>query len=168
MSTGGTIAAADSSSTSAIGTIATLPSKPRRGGTHPRMGLYQGGSKLSRKYELSGKANYKFTAQLRDQKILSANERSLQEKKNDSSVVKFNGSLDIKHSSTELNKEEFQMAVKELYRHYGLQTFFFAPKGTSMLDLTEDYHMFTLEEIIDEYESRLVEPSKVIDPLEGS
>ena len=132
------------------------------------MGIYQGGSKLDINYNLSGRANYKYTTQLREQKVLSSNERTLQTRRNDSTALKFNGSLDVDSSPNELNKEEFQTSVKEIYRHYGLQTFFFAPKGGRMLDLSEEYHMFTLEELLAEYNTRLICPPPVYDPLSGN
>ena len=142
----------------------TTVSKPRRGGMHPKLGVYVGGSRLNAVYQLASKSNFKFSTQCRGEtKILSLIESTLQTKRNDTTAIKFNGCLDVTQSITELNKEEFQTNVKEAIRHYGLQSFFYMPHNGTMHHLADDYHMFTLEDIIAEHDSRLDEPATILD-----
>ena len=81
----------------------------KRGGKHPVLGNYLGGSDLNGKYCLTKTNSYKFTSQLRSVKQLSANETKLREEQNSISTMKFDGKLELTNSSslTEMDKEQF-------------------------------------------------------------
>ena len=89
------------------------------------------------------------------------------ELKSDSVPLKFDGKLEISSNQDlglkELDKEQFLDAVKEHVTYYGLQSFFCLPHAGKMRSLIDNLHLFTLEDVQLEYESRLIEPSIVLD-----
>ena len=103
-------------------------STPRRGGHHSSLGLFMGGSPLNLKYDQVDPANaYSFTTQLRHERHLPNIENALQKKKQNMSIIKFDGKLDVKEGTKELSKNEFILAVKETVDMYGFETFFYVP-----------------------------------------
>ena len=79
--------------------------------------------------------------------------------------MKFNGKLETLCTDiTELDKDQFITAVKEKVRYYGLHNFFYlrGPDG-KMCYLLDNSHAFTVKEVITEHESRLVEPTAILD-----
>ena len=138
----------------------------KRGGTHPVLGTYLGVSDLDNEYRLMKKNSYKFTSQLRTVKQLSANETKLREERNSISTMKFDGKLELSDSSrsTEIDKEQFFQSVQENINFYGLQTFFFLPDTSNqMRNLVKNTHLFTMQDVSKEHNSRLVEPTVVND-----
>ena len=138
----------------------------KRGGNHPVLGNYLGGSDLNHEYKLVKKNSYKYTWQLRMVKQLSVNEGKLREERNSISTMKFDGKLDLPESagSTEMDKEQFFQGVQENINFYGLQTFFFLPDSSNeMRNLVKNTHLFTLEDVINEHDSRLTEPPAIDD-----
>ena len=139
----------------------------KRGGNHPILGDYLGGSDLDDNYQLVKDNSYKYTSQLRNIKQLSANESKLREERNSVSTLKFDGNLETNKSSNsnEMDKEQFFQCVQEYINFYGLQNFFFLPDSTKqMRNLVKFTHLFTLEDVTQEHDSRLVEPAIVLDP----
>ena len=138
----------------------------KRGGNHPVLGNYLGGSDLNHEYKLVKKNSYKYTSQLRTVKQLSVNEGKLREERNSISTMKFDGKLELPESagSTEMDKEQFFQGVQENINFYGLQTFFFLPDSSNeMRNLVKNTHLFTLEDVINEHDSRLTEPPAIVD-----
>ena len=87
----------------------------KRGGNHPVLGNYLGGSDLNHEYKLVKKNSYKYTSQLRMVKQLSVNEGKLREERNSILTMKFYGKLDLPESAglTEMDKEHFFKAYKK-------------------------------------------------------
>ena len=140
----------------------------KRGGKHPIFGTYVGGSPLDNKYKLTQAHCYSSTSQLRTEKQLSVAESALYTQRNSTTTLKFNGKMDVRESNTaslsELNLEAFLTGVGDTVERFGLETFFYLPDSLGeMKYLPEDPHTFTLQSVLDEHESRLVEPSPVND-----
>ena len=67
-------------------------------------------------------------------------------------------------SLSEMNLESFLQEVGDTVERFGLETFFYLLDSSGeMLYLPEDPHTFTLATVLTEHESRLVEPSPVLD-----
>ena len=141
---------------------------PRRGG-NGWLGIFLGGAPLTSQYLLDPtEEHYKCALQVRNPKALLSIESDLRKASNDLSSLKFNGKLRLPASSsppTEFDKEEFLLTVDYSVNAYGFQTFFHLPDETGeMRDLSEDSHLFTVQQVIDEHYSRLDEPGPVYDP----
>ena len=137
----------------------------KRGGKHPILGDSIGGASLTNDYKLSKPNPYKFTSQLRSIKQLSINESKLREERNNISTMKFDGNLELSESSssTELDKEQFFQSVNENINFYGLQTFFFLPDSSGdMKSLMKNIHLFALDDVTNEHDSRLTEPPAIM------
>lgn len=145
-------------------TPVTLTS-PRRGGIHPIFGLFMGGSDLDDDYKLKSQAPYKLTTQLRNPKQSGSSEQSLMDARTDATKLKFHGKLETSADcTTEYDKEEFLTALREQVNYYGLQNFYAMPdEDGKMRNLIVDSHLFDLESVKDEYESRLLRPTPVLD-----
>ena len=108
----------------------------------------------------------RFMSQVRDLKILNSVEQRLQNRRNDTSNLKFDGKLDtdVATSSTELNKTAFEDELKDLINQLGLETFFYLPDPThsEMIYLPDQAHKVTLDGVIDEYILRNHEPSSIM------
>ena len=67
-------------------------------------------------------------------------------------------------SLTEMNLESFLRSVGDAVERFGLETYFYLPDTEGdMKYLPEDPHTFTLEAVLTEHKSRLVEPAQVND-----
>ena len=135
---------------------------PERGGKHDRYGIYIGGSGLDHAYTLSNQTrSYRYSSQCRNTKSISKIERGFNEDRDSTSILKFNGKL-MRSSGeeTELHKEKFIETIEDLVREHGEQTFYYltSKDGPSkMVNLTEHHHEYTVEDVINEYESRLLD-----------
>ena len=81
----------------------------------------------------------------------------------DSSLRKFNGKLEVPTTATsfDVDKEEFNESLKDTISYYGLHKFFYLPgPEKKILSLLSNLHTFSLQEIISEYEGRIVESAK--------
>ena len=79
--------------------------------------------------------------------------------------MKFNRKLETSFTDiTELDKDQFITAVKEKVRYYRLHNFCYlqGPDG-KICYLLDNSHAFTVKEVITEHESRLVEPTSILD-----
>ena len=86
----------------------------KRGGTHPVLGKYVGGSDLNDEYRLTKTNSYKFTSQLRNVKQLSANEGKLREERNSVSTMKFNGKLELSENSVSIKMNNSLEVFKKM------------------------------------------------------
>ena len=133
---------------------------PKRCGTQPYLGLYAGGSDLDINYKPIQDTPFHHVSQLKSGNQMATNQSNLIQASNDMNVIKLNGQLEITSKETvELDKEQFVEAVKKNIQLFGLHTWYYLPgPDITMLDLCEDYHTFTLQEIIDNYYIRAEEP----------
>ena len=79
--------------------------------------------------------------------------------------MKFNGKLETSCTYiTEIDTDQFIIAVKEKARYYGLHNLLYLPgldgKMCYLLDTSYD---ITVKEVITEHKSRLVEPTAILD-----
>ena len=137
----------------------------RRGRKHPILGHYAGGCPIDDNYKLSKVNPFKYTSQLRTVKQLSNNETRLIDDCASVSSMKFDGNLELNESlpSTEMNKEQFFQAVSNNINFYGLQTFFYLPFDGKMRYLVKNIHLFTIDSVTQEHESRLIKPFVIND-----
>ena len=84
--------------------------------------------------------------------------------RSDPSKLKFHGKLETPDDCvTKYDKEEFIRAVKKKVIYYGLQTFFATPTDDGTVkNIILNYYLFELDDIIKEYESRLIKPDPVL------
>ena len=143
------------------------PAPPHRGGTHYSYGVYLGGSALTITYTLAGPSSLNFRSinQTRAIRVVTAIEGALNKRRDEITSLKFNGKLDTNISATltELNKTSFEFELSRLIANHGLQTFFYVPSsGTpDMIFLPDHAHKITVQNVIDEHNSRMLEPSAV-------
>ena len=140
---------------------------PRRGG-NDFMGLYVGGAPLDDIYRLiTTEESFKCALQLRNAKTLLGIESDLRKALSASSSLKYDGKLKLEPSelsTKELDKEEFLLAVDEAVMSYGLHSFFYLPSSEGIIKyLAEEPHLFTIEQVMQEHESRTSEPEPVLD-----
>lgn len=138
---------------------------PKRGGIHRAYGVYLGGCALDDDYKLTKARSFKYTTQLRNSKALASIEKTLMTARNDATSVKFNGKVELGTNvqTAELDKEQFVATLKDKVKFHGAQSFFYVPRedGT-MTSLLEDFHNFTVDEVIAEHDSRKTEPTPVM------
>ena len=137
---------------------------PRRGGDDIH-GVYMGGAPLDRRYVSSKAKSYHATSQLRTIKASSLNEAALNKQLRDTSFLKFDGKLEVDNADavTELNKEEFLEAVKEVVKRYGLESFFYMPNSQDkMTNIVEEPHAFDVNTVLEEHLSRMLEPDPIM------
>eukprot|EP00979_Chaetoceros_neogracilis_P007259 scaffold1521_cov271-Chaetoceros_neogracile.AAC.67 len=118
-------------------------------------------------YTLVSTIPYKLTTQLRNAKQSSQSEHSLMDARTDSFKIKFHGKLETTPDcTTEYDKEEFLTALKEQVNYYGLHNFFAMPAtdGT-MHNLLSSSHLFELEDVLTEYNSRVIQNDPVVDAV---
>ena len=142
---------------------------PVRGGKHPIHGIYLGGSSLKDDYSLKRLNSYKYTTQLRSSKQSASSERALMDSRDSSSIIKFDGKLELSTSlttiPTELDKDEFIKSLKDKVSYYGLQTFFYLPGSNgTMLSLLDHAHSFSLQDVIAEFQDRSRTPKTEFEP----
>ena len=138
---------------------------PRRGGIN-HFGVFIGGSPLDIEYRMiSPKLAYKHVSQLRVLKQLQDNQKSLLHAKDSAMTLKFNGKLEIEdESSKELDKDQFIDHLKNKMRYYGLQTWFYLPSvNDDMCLLLDESHLFTVAQVIENYNMRMLEPPALYD-----
>ena len=62
-----------------------------------------------------------------------------------------------------MNKDEFFKAFSDNVKYFGLQTFFYLQFDGKMMNLIKNVHMFTIDSVTTEHNSRLVEPPIIQD-----
>ena len=145
------------------------PTPPKRGGIHPTYGIFIGGGELDDEYKLTGTRHYKYTAQRRGAKVINSIEQALLKAIDSKDTDKFNGKLETTKSSmeNELDKESFVKQLKKKVRLHGQQSFYAIMQGTTILNLLDHHHKFTVEEVIAQHELRCDEPAPDLDPDTG-
>ena len=135
-------------------------------------GVTLGGAPLDSDYSLvalPGRLVTSSAGQVRTDKRRFALEETFSKARKDPSTITFSGRIDLPDtdSAKELDKEKFVKEVADHVRRYGMQNLFAMPHPTDtsvMTDLTESYHLVTVEQVIAEYEVRILpEPSPVLD-----
>ena len=129
---------------------------PVRGGKHPIHGIYLGGSFLKYDYSLKRPKPYKYTTQLHSSNQSASSERALMDLRDSSSIIKFDGKLELTTSlttiPTELDKDEFIKSLKHKISYYGLQTIFYLPGSNgNILIILDHAHSSSLQDMIAEF-----------------
>jgi hypothetical protein len=137
--------------------------RPRRGGVHATHKQYLGGGKIGDDWVLAGR--YRYSSQRRDEKYIAKIEKTLIDKRDSSTDKKFNGTLDDA-GDKELDKDQFVRALKQRVREHGHESFYAIGKGTVVHDLLTDYHLFTVEDVLQSYEARTLTGGTTADVFE--
>lgn len=144
----------------------TTKEQVRRGGHHKSYGSpYLGGSGLNDDYTLKGVGrNYHWPNQLRSQKSTANLFRTLMDKRDTPTYKKFSGSLETTLSTTsDLDKDEFVRKIKTNIGWMGMESFFaIAKPDGSVVSLVDNYFVFKVEDVLQEFTSRLVEPGPIL------
>ena len=144
---------------------------PKRGGDQPGFGMYVGGSPLSLAYTSTLDRGFKAAGQLRTSRTIPRIEAHLQSNLNDATQRTFNGKLETSSdvTSTDMNKEQFVLAVRNLVTKYGFQSFFYLPNeaGNDMVYLLDDPHAFSIDQIIAEFNLRSADPPPPVVDAQG-
>jgi hypothetical protein len=144
----------------------TTKEQVRRGVHHKSYGSpYLGGSALNDDYTLKGAGrNYHWPNQLRSQKSTANLFRTLMDKRDNPSYKKFSGSLETTLSTTsDLDKDEFVRKIKTNIGWMGMESFFaIAKPDGSVVPLADSYFVFKVEDVLQEFTSRLVEPGPML------
>ena len=164
MSSSASAAASLAALSSLMMTPTTTTTTPRRGGNNTTFGTFVGGSVLNNEYKLTKTNNFKSSSQLRTSKTLSTLENTLNATLLDSSSLKFNGRLDTTSTTTEINKEQFIVAVRRMVKKFGFQSLFSIPSqdGLKMMTLEDDPHSFSLDQVLNEFNSRNIEEPPLV------
>ena len=129
--------------------ISTIPPySPKRRGIHQIYGVYLERSGLDNEYRLVKVNSYKFTSQLRNVKQAGISERTLMNSRENSSLYKFNGKLEVLTTTgtSEMDKEDFIEYLKDKTSYYGLQYYFYLPNSDKkMIPLLSYLHTFSLK-----------------------
>ena len=142
-------------------TMTAATDLPKRGGKHPILGLYVGGSPLNLDYSPSKRAplSYRSSFQVRTSKAIAAAEKTLYDSKRNINEVKFHGHLELPKdsikASKELDKVDFLKDLDTLIGNFGLESFFYLPLLSDMKYLVDDSHHFTVDDVIREHNDRL-------------
>ena len=120
-----------------------------------------GGCTIDADYAKVDDFSFQHSLQLRNSKALITSETNLIKSLKDTTAIKFNGKTDS--SSTdgrELSKDELIEALKLEVGYYGLENFFYLPNADGdMVYLLDEAQNFTLKEVTDEFNSRMIEPA---------
>ena len=134
-----------------------------RGGKHSIHDIYLGGASLKDDCSLKRSKLYKYTTQICNLKYYTLSERALMHSRDSSSIIKFDGKLELITSltsiPTELDKDEFINSLKDKVSYYRLHTFFYlpGPNGT-MFGLIDHAHSFSLHNVIAEFQEGSLTP----------
>lgn len=142
---------------------------PRRGGQHPTYGVFIGGAELDNRYKLIGTRHYKFTSQRRGAKVINSIEQALLSAIDSQTSSKVNGNLERTPSTqdTELAKLNFIKQLKRKVQLHGQQSSYSVFSDAEVISLFDNYHKFSVEEVIDQYELRCEEPPPDLHPITG-
>lgn len=131
-------------------TVSTvLLTSPNRGSIHQIYGVYLGESSLNNEYCLAKVNSHKFISHLRNFKQAGIIERNLMNSREDSSLHKFNGKVEVLNTtkSSEMGKEVFIESLKDKISYYGLHNFSYLPGPEKMIiSLLLNLHTFYLQD----------------------
>jgi hypothetical protein len=127
----------------------TTSTPSRRNTCHPQSVYWWGG--IGNDWLLAGR--YCYSSQRRDEKYIAKFEKTLIDKRDSSTDKKFNGTLDDA-GDKELDKDQFVRALKQRVREHGHESFYAIGKVTVVHDLLTDYHLFTVEDVLQSYEAQ--------------
>lgn len=143
---------------------------PMRGGIHHMYGVYIGGSPLGDDYLPTKTLSYHFSSQRRHVKTIGTIESNLIKARDSTNTFKFNGQLEaVVGSATEVGKEKFLVMLKRKIEEHGQETFYHIQSDGKVVDLIDQIHNFTVEQVTTEFNRRLdADPStnEAYDPYE--
>ena len=143
---------------------------PLRGGIHNMYGVYIGGSPLGDDYLPTKTLSYHFSSQRRHVKTIGTIESNLIKARDSTNTFKFNGQLEaVVGSATEVGKEKFLVMLKRKVEEHGQETFYHIRSDGKVVDLIDQIHNFTVEQVTTEFNRRFAaDPStnEAYDPYE--
>ena len=87
---------------------------PRRGGKHPYVGIYIGGSALNTKYKCVQDRPFHHVSQLRTENQMASNKSNLIQASDDTNIIKLNGQLEMTSGGVaELDRIQFEEVFKK-------------------------------------------------------
>ena len=129
---------------------------PKRGGIHSMYGVYIGGSPLGDDYLPTKTLSYHFSSQRRHVKTIGTIESNLIKARDSTTTLKFNGQLEaVVRSATEIGKEKFLVMLKRKIEEHGQETFYYIQNDGKVVDLIDQIHNFTVEQVTTEFNRRL-------------
>jgi len=131
-------------------------SVPKRGGVHPEYGIYLGGEDLDDDWDLQPGFNFKYAMQCHNAKVVASMMKTFTGARESVSVLKFDGKLEpVNENNKELDKEAFILTIELLVGAYGQQNFYFIEIGGKVVNVLENYHMVSVEDLIASYEAHM-------------
>jgi hypothetical protein len=128
---------------------------PARGGNRAIHGVFIGGNPLADDWTSTGR--YRYTSQRRGDKHVAKVEQNLVTARDSVSILKFNGTLELTGTTvTELDKDQFVRSVEQGVREHGQQSLYAIQKGTMVVDLLANHHLFTVTDVLTSIEAREV------------
>jgi hypothetical protein len=129
------------------------PPVPTRGGIHVIHGAFVVGNALDDDWKSMGR--YRFTSQRRGEKHVAKVEQNLVNARDSVSILKFNGTLELTGTTvTELDKDQFVRSVEQGVREHGQQSLFAIQRGTKVVDLLANHHLFSVKDVLTSIEHR--------------
>jgi hypothetical protein len=126
---------------------------PKRGGIHSTHGVYVGGHALDDAWKAVGR--YQYASQRRGDKYVAKVEQHLTTARDSVSILKLHGTLELTGASiTERDKDQFVRGVQQGLREHGQHYLYAIKKGTTVLDLLANHHIFTVTETLASTTSR--------------
>jgi hypothetical protein len=126
---------------------------PARGGNHAIHGVFIGGNPLANDWKSTGR--YRYTSQRRGDKHVAKVEQNLVTARDLVSTLKFNGTLELTGTTvTELDKDTFFRSVEQGVHEHGQQSLYAIQKGTAVIDLLANHHLFTVTDVLTSIETR--------------
>jgi hypothetical protein len=142
-------------------TIVALPgviTLPARGDTHVLHGVYIGGGNIEDDWTITN-PRYRSVSQLKGDKWISKIESRLISRRDDASGRKFNGKLE-NACDKGMDKDEFICSAKRDARSHGHEGLYAIQSGSHVIDLLDQLHEFTVDEVIQSSTSRINSTNK--------
>jgi hypothetical protein len=126
---------------------------PARGGNHAIHGVFIGGNPLANDWTSTGR--YRYTSQRRGDKHVAKVEHNLVTARDSVSILKFNGTLELTGTTVnKLDKDKFFRSVEQGVLDHGQQSLYVIQKGTMVVDLLANHHLFTVTDVLTSIEAR--------------
>jgi len=130
---------------------------PKRGGVHPEYVIYLWGEDLDDNWDLQPGYHLKYAMQCGNPMAVVLTMKTFTEARESVSVLKFYGKLaPVIKNDKELDKEAFILTIELLVGEYGQQNIYFTEIGGKVVNVLENYHMVSVEDMIASYESHMI------------
>jgi len=138
---------------------------PKRGGFDATFGAYMGGGTMDSSYKIVS-SEFNCVSQLRSIKQLQIIQSTFDQACDNTTVPKFHGNIELEDSklSTELDKKNFVKKLDRLVEAHGFQGFFYSKVSDGKIySLLTHFHLFTLNDVIQEHRDRSSPHVAVVD-----